>query len=145
MTEAEKKYADIIDLPHHRSDARPAMSRESRAAQFSPFAALTGYDAAVAEAGRLTEKRITLTEEMKTMLGEKLSILLDYIKACPIVTVTYFVPDKRKSGGAYVTACGTVKEINEYSHTVVFTDKTVVPIDDIVEIESEIFCAFSEF
>ena len=139
MTEAEKKYADIIDLPHPTSPTRPRMSREARAAQFSPFAALTGYDAAITEAGRLTDKRVVLTEEAKTVLNEKINILLEYIADTPTVTVTYFVPDKRKAGGEYVSASGRVERIDGYERTLTISEGRVVPVSDIIDIESDIF------
>ena len=139
MTEAEKKYADIIDLPHPTSPTRPRMSREARAAQFSPFAALTGYDAAITEAGRLTDKRVVLTEEAKTVLNEKINILLEYIANTPTVTVTYFVPDKRKEGGEYITAVGRAERIDEYERTLTISEGRVVLISDIIAIESNVF------
>ena len=145
MTDAEKKYADIIDMPHPTSPTRPRMSREARAAQFSPFAALTGYDAAVAEAGRLTDKKIELTEDVKTVLNEKLNILLEYVSDSPTVSVTYFLPDKRKEGGEYVTVTGDVKRIDEYERSIILSDGVRISISDILELESEVFGESSGF
>ena len=135
MTEAEKKYADIIDMPHYKSPTRGRMSVSDRAAQFSPFAALTGYDSAVEEAARLTDRKIELSEDMKTILNEKLQMIREKLGDRPTVTVTYFLPDEKKEGGAYVTVSGPVREISEYERAMVFTNKTVIPIDDIIEIE----------
>lgn len=93
------RYDDIIHLPHHISKTRPQMSMMDRAAQFSPFAALTGYDAAIKETGRLTDEKIELGEETKAVLDRKQSYLSDMISVQPEITVTYFLPDERKSGG----------------------------------------------
>ena len=139
MTEAEKKYADIINMPHHTSPNRPRMSDIDRAAQFSPFAALTGYDSTVAEAGRLTSKKCEISEDVKTILNEKMQMIRDYLDDKPFISVTYFVPDKKKSGGAYVTVSGVVKEISEYDRAIILTDKTSIPIEQICEIEGELF------
>lgn len=130
-------YDDIINLPHPTSQNHPRMSLYDRAAQFSPFAALTGHDAAIKETARLTEKRIEPSEDMISRLNEKLQIIADNLDT--EVTITYFVPDKNKSGGAYVSHTGTVRRIDDYEHTLVMTDKTVIPIEQISEIESELF------
>lgn len=128
-----EKYADIIDLPHHQSAKRPHMPVEDRAAQFSPFAALTGYEDAVKETARLTEERIELDEYSKDVLNQQLNeIKKDLSKR---VSITYFVPDERKDGGAYVTVKGTVKKIKEYEHIIVMTDGAEIPIEEIVQIE----------
>ncbi len=142
MTNAEKKYADIIHMPHHTSPNRARMPEADRAAQFSPFAALTGYDATVAEAGRLTDSELCLSEDAKTVLNEKMQMILDRLCDRPVVTITYFVPDSRKAGGAYVTQTGVVKEISAVMRAIVLDDKTSIPIDQISEIEGEIFKCF---
>ena len=136
MTES---YDDIINLPHHVSSSRPHMSSFDRAAQFSPFAALTGYDNAVKETARLTEERIELDESRKAALNERLCIIQDTLVELPTVIITYFQPDKKKSGGAYVTATGSVKKIDEYVRTVVMHDTTKIPIDEILSIDGEMF------
>lgn len=118
------------------------MPEGDRAAQFSPFAALTGYDSTVAEAGRLTDKKLDISEDAKTVLNEKMQMMLDRLDDKPIVTITYFVPDNRKDGGAYVTTTGVVKEISEVARAIVLDDKTSIPIDQICEIEGEIFKCF---
>lgn len=132
-------YDDIIDLPHPDSRRHPRMSRLDRAAQFAPFAALTGYGAAVEETARLTEMPLEQDETAKAVLNEKLRMLADFLAEEPQVTITYFLPDERKAGGAYVRVSGTVKAVEEYEHTVVMTDKTVIPMEHIREISGELF------
>ena len=141
VAESEKKgkYDDIIDLPHHVSYRHARMSRIDRAAQFSPFAALTGYEAAVQETARLTEGQKELDETALAVLNEKLRLLSEMRQDQPQVTVTYFRPDERKAGGAYVTVSGTVKTVDEYAHTVAMSDGTVIPMRHIREIGGEMF------
>ena len=129
-------YEDIINLPHHQSNKHPHMPAENRAAQFAPFAALTGYGDAVNETARQTDAKIELDEYEKATLNEKLNMLRDSQEEQPETTITYFVPDKMKSGGAYVTITGTVKKIDECGHTVLMRDGTKILIDDIFEIET---------
>ena len=129
------RYDDMIHLPHHQSGTRPHMSLHDRAAQFSPFAALTGYDAAVEEAARLTEQKLELSEEEKAALGAKLTEIKEHIKERPGVTITYFVPDERKAGGTYVTVTGTVRRIDEFERVVVMQDQSRVGIDDIIVLQ----------
>lgn len=133
------EYDDIIDLPHHVSVTRPRMSMIDRAAQFSPFAALTGYDAAIKETGRLTDRRIELSEDARIVLDRKQQVLLDHICDHPEVSVTYFVPDERKSGGAYVTVTGNMKKFDDYLRLLILTDGTKIPLDDVFDMESELF------
>ena len=132
-------YEDIINLPHHISKTRPQMSMIDRAAQFSPFAALTGYDAAIQETGRLTDEKIYLGEEAKTVLDRKQHYLSDIISVQPEITVTYFLPDERKSGGSYLSVTGKLKRIDEYERMMILTDGKKIPLDDIMNIESELF------
>ena len=139
MTESETKYADIIGLPHHTSRTRPRMSVSARAAQFAPFTALTGYGAAVDETARLTDDRIVLDENAKAMLDGKLQIIAEHIAEHPEITVTYFEPDKKKSGGAYISVTGQVKEIDEYERIVRLCDGMKIPIEQIYGIVSELF------
>ena len=133
------KYDDIINLPHHVSATRPRMSMIDRAAQFSPFAALTGYDAAIKETGRLTERRIELTEDSRAALDRKQQLLVDNLADHPEVSVTYFVPDERKAGGAYITVTGRVKKVDDYQRLLILTDGTKIPLDEILDMESELF------
>ena len=140
MNHGEKsKYEDIIDLPHHVSYRHPRMSRIDRAAQFAPFAALTGYGAAVEETARLTEGLTELDETARALLNEKLRMLADFLDSEPQISITYFRPDERKTGGSYVTVSGTIKMVDEYARTVVMTDQTVIPMEHIREIGGELF------
>ena len=125
-------YDDIINLPHPNSAKHPRMSMIDRAAQFSSFAALTGHGAAIEETARLTDRRIELTEEEKTVLDEKLRLLLETVGEGMI---TYFLPDERKDGWAYVTKLGTIKKIDPLEGRVILTDHTPIHIEDILEIE----------
>lgn len=125
-------YQDILHLPHHVSQTRPQMSMEDRAAQFSPFAALTGYDAAIKETARLTDERIELDEYEKQALNEQLQILAERLPSSPVVSITYFQPDVRKAGGAYVTHEGTVKRIASYERMIIMTDGLSIPMNDII-------------
>lgn len=136
MTE---KYDDIIHLPHHVSNTRPPMTASDRAAQFSPFAALTGYDATVKETARLTDERIELDEYMKDALSHRLQIIEDQLEEHPETSITYFQPDEKKNGGAYVTAICAVKKIDQYKRIVVMTDGTLIPIDEIISIDGHMF------
>ena len=139
MENVSHKYDDIINLPHHVSKKHPQMSLHDRAAQFSPFAALTGHKAAINETARLTDEKQILSEDVIANLNEQLNLIKENIGTNQTVTITYFVPDDKKSGGAYISNTGVVKKINEYNHTVVLTDKTVIPIEQISEMQSDIF------
>ncbi|MBT9152158.1 MAG: hypothetical protein DDT35_00372 [Firmicutes bacterium] len=137
-------YDDIINLPRHTSKSRPHMSAHDRAAQFSPFAALTGYDSAITETGRLTDNKVELDEYSKADLNEKLSKINGQIDEQPQVSITYFRPDKKKAGGMYITATGVVKKINPYERTVVMQDATMIPMDDISAIDGAMFGTFKD-
>ena len=132
-------YDDIIHLPHHVSKTRPQMSMEDRAAQFSPFAALTGYDAAILETGRLTDEKVELGEETRAILDRKQKYLAEIIASRPEVTVTYFVPDEKKSGGAYSTVTGFLKRIDEYERELVLTNGRKIQLAAVFDIESAEF------
>lgn len=129
------KYDDIIALPHHVSRKRAPMSMTDRAAQFSPFAALTGYDAAIAETGRLTEGYVDLGEGSKEALNEKLKLLQAAQQAQPEVTVTYFCPDERKQGGSYRTVSGRIKKVDAVGQRLLFTDGTRIPFEMLLSVE----------
>ena len=133
------KYDDIINLPHHQSRSRPHMPLSDRAAQFSPFAALTGYEEAVKETARLTDKKQELSEEEKEVLNAKLSLLREKIKEQPRITITYFIPDQKKDGGSYATVTGQIKKMDDFQRFLMLTNQLKVPMDDIAEISGEVF------
>ncbi len=132
-------YEDIINLPHHTSTRHPRMPIEARAAQFAPFAALTGYEDAVRETARITDDKIEIDEGLKVLLNDRLQIILDNIKDKPEVTFTYFIYDKNKEGGKYVTVTGKVNKIDMVNGYVILTDKTKIPINEIINITSYLF------
>ena len=127
-------YDDIINLPHHISEKHPRLSKEQRAAQFAPFAALTGYGDAIKETARITEDRIEIDEEEKKKIDNKILELKNKINDKPKVTITFFVPDTKKSGGEYVTIIGNLKRIDEYNKLLILEDKKKISIKDIIEI-----------
>ena len=128
-------YDDIINHPHHQSSTRPHMSPYDRAAQFSPFAALTGYEESVVETARLTNERIDLTDDAIEIINNKLRYLEDNIANRPKINVTYFVPDELKEGGEYVTVEKSIKKIDTYENILVFEDNSKVCITDILDLE----------
>lgn len=130
-------YDDIIDLPHHVSSIHRPMSMESRAAQFAPFAALSGYNDAIVDASRLTGERIFIDDDFKDILNEKLLFLLNNDK--PFATFTYFVSDESKSGGSYKIVSNYIKKIDLYNDFVVLVDGVKLPISDIIDITSDLF------
>ena len=135
-------YSDIINLPHHVSRRHPQMSIENRAAQFSPFAALTGYDAAIDETARETDDMKELTEDRLVMLDQKLMLLRECISRRPVVTVRYFEPDARKEGGAYISRTGIVKKIDDITHSLSLESGEIIPAERIAALEGEVFSAF---
>ena len=139
MEEARKKYADIIDLPHHQSDTRPKMSNYDRAAQFSPFAALTGHAESIKETARLTDEYSEPSEEMKAIMSEKILFLMEQLENQPEITITFFKPDEKKQGGAYITITGVVKKIKTYERQIQMTTGDLIPIDMIFGIDGKIF------
>lgn len=126
------RYEDIINLPHHHSDKRPHMSNYERAAQFSPFAALTGFDDEINEAARLTDCRPQLTEDQLNSLDEAIQQISDLDK--PLIAVTFFVPDVNKSGGSYRVYTGTLRFLDLGEGKLKFTDDTAIPLDDVVDV-----------
>lgn len=128
-----KDYRDILNLPHPVSEKHPRMSLYDRAAQFSPFAALTGYDAAIEETGRFTEERAMLDENRKKELDDKLRALLED-KSESRISISYYIPDKKKDGGKYAEAISTIVRIDAYRRELMLEDGTKVPFDDIVDI-----------
>ena len=139
MTESEKKYGDIIGFPHHVSTVHPQMSIYDRATQFSPFAALTGHEAAIRETARLTEQEAELDEDKKAELNEKMQELMKYAAEHPtehpLVSVTYFKPDDRKAGGRYETVTGRFRKISDYDRTFVLDDEICIDCAHIYDIE----------
>ena len=130
-------YDDIIALPHPEPRTHPRMSLHDRAAQFSPFAALTGHSAAIAETGRLTDSRITLDESEMARVDAALQRLRELLSQEPVASITYFVPDERKAGGSYQTITGEVKRIDTVNGVLLLTDRREIPIADIFDITIE--------
>lgn len=132
----EHRYDDIIDLPHHTSSKRVRMSAIDRAAQFAPFAALVGYGDAIHETARLTSTRVELTDSARAALDEKLRLLAAELDNIPEVTLTYFQPDERKSGGKYVTVSDCLKKIDAVDQSLTLGSGTVISMDSLLDIES---------
>ncbi len=143
MTKAESIYSDIIDLLHHRSQKHPAMPLSDRAAQFAPFAALTGFDEEIAEAERYTSSKTELDESEKMLLNERLQLLSARISSInsrnsvdlPYVSIVYYTQDLLKSGGKYTGISGKVKKVDIYKRLLEMEDGVLIPIDDIFELE----------
>lgn len=133
------KYEEIMKHPHHVSKTRPQMPMSDRAAQFAPFAALTGYDSAIKETGRLTDEKIELDEEALTALDMKYQILMDAFDDAPEVTITFFQPDERKAGGKYLTATGAVNKVDDFERRITMQNGTKIPMDDVLNIDGELF------
>ena len=136
------KYDEIANLPHHVTETRPQMPMSDRAAQFAPFAALTGYDSAIRETERLPDERIELDEEALTALNLRYRLLMDALGKEPEVEITFFKPDERKSGGEYVTVNGAVKNIDDFERLITMQDGMKIPMNDILSIDGEIFSMF---
>ena len=132
-------YEDIVNLPRHISKVHPQATMADRAARFSPFAAISGYEDMVKEAARVTEERIDITDATKELLNEKLNMIIEFLDEEPEVAITYFEPDKKKDGGAYISITGTVKRIDEYERIVLMRDDKKIRIDEIYAIESDLF------
>lgn len=133
-------YDDIIDLPHHVSSVHPRMSMYSRAAQFAPFSALTGHEAALRETARLTDTEMQLTQGEEDILNRKLAFLLEYKGAKPVISITYFEPDAAKSGGAYRTVTGTMKKVHPLECILEMDDGLRIPLGTVKDISGECFC-----
>lgn len=145
MNYSEQKYGDILNMPHHVSATRPQMPMSDRAAQFSPFAALTGYDAAIKETGRLTDTKIELDDEELHSLNLKFQFLVEHLEDEPEVAVTYFKADERKAGGAYLETTGIVKKLDDFERLITMQDGTKIPMDDILTIESDAFSSLEQY
>lgn len=133
------QYDDIINMPHHVSSTRPRMSAIDRAAQFSPFAALTGYDVSIKESARLTGERLELDDSQKEDIGDKLRFVTEQLDADTEMRITYFLPDTRKAGGEYVTVSGVVKKIDEYERMIILIDGKQIPIDEVIDVDCDAF------
>lgn len=136
MTET---YDDIIQLPHHVSKRHPQMSLYNRAAQFAPFAALTGYEEAIIETARLTAPKVDMMEDNQQLLDRKLALLSRSLREQPTVSITYFQPDKKKTGGQYLTVTGVIKTIRDSERVILMADGKRVSIDTIINIDGDIF------
>lgn len=134
-----KDYSKIISLPHHQSATRKRMSNYDRAAQFAPFAALTGHDEAIKETARLTDDYMEMGEDRLGELSAKIQLLIDKLSEQPEITVVYFIPDVRKSGGSYAEKTGIVRIIDEYERKLVFYDGDKILIDRVTDFKGEIF------
>ena len=135
MRTGEHRYDDILEREHHVSMVHPQMPLSQRAAQFAPYAALTGYDAAILETARLTLERAELDENRKAELDAQLRRLRDALPEQPELTAVWFVPDERKEGGAYVAHTGRLRRIDEYRRVLQFTDGTEVPLDELFRLD----------
>ena len=135
-------YEDILHLPHHVSKTRPQMPMSDRAAQFSPFAALTGYDEAIDETARLTDSRLVMSDEALSVLDAKFRLLMEKMDEEPEVKIIYFKPDEKKAGGAYLSLRGVVKSVDEVGRMIVLRDGTRLSMDDILDMEGRIFSVF---
>ncbi len=138
-----KMYEDIINMAYPNKDIKDDFPKSvNRAAQFAPFSALSGYEDAVKETARLTERKIELDETEKQILNSKLVYLKDNVPIEDKVSITYFVPDLKKDGGSYVTLTDDVIKVDEYKKLLIMSDGSVIPMEDIMSIESR---AFNEF
>lgn len=137
-------YDDFLNLPHHVSADLPHMSMQNRAAQFAPFAALVGYDALIQETTRLTDQKAELDESVKAELNEKLRLLLELMPQQPEVTITYFLPDNRKAGGAYRTTSGIVRKYLRSENLLVMIDGSQIPVDAIAALDGDCFSSLEK-
>ena len=146
MMHEQNPYADILTLPHHKAANRPHMSMHDRAAQFSPFAALTGFDGVIAETGRRTDQKAELSESQMILLNQKLTLIDDAIQSgyAPLVTAVYFVPDAKKDGGSYQEYTGKVRQVDQVERKLVFfaanerSSGKEIGIDAILEIHGDL-------
>lgn len=128
------EYNDIINLPHYVSKKHPQMSEEARSAQFAPFAALSGYEDAIKETAKLTDNKIELSDEMINIINDKLLFIEKNIQDKPLITITYFVPDKRKNGGEYISVTNSIKQIDLINNIIILTNKKKICINNIIGI-----------
>lgn len=133
------RYDDIIDLPHHVSKVHKQMPILDRAAQFAPFLALTGFEGVIRETARLTKEKPLLDEDQKNILDIKLNYILGHLKQMPEIKITYFIEDHQKEGGSLEVITGKITKINFYENIIVIENKIKITIEDIIDIESDIF------
>ena len=131
------RYQDMLDLPRPPSPSHAPMRRRDRAAQFAPFAALTGHSAAIAETGRLTDQRMELDEYEMARVDAELQRLQELLPGRPMASITYFVPDERKNGGSYQSITGEVKRIDAVAGMIQMTDRREIPIEDVFSVTAE--------
>ena len=136
------EYDDIINLPHHTSSKHPRLPMSSRAAQFAPFAALTGFEGVIAEKGRLTDVFTELDEDMKAEIDLRLELLGSLVSDSPEATFTFFMPDSRKEGGSYNTVTGRIKKIDDIERIITLKSGIRIPIDSIFSITGEVFTEY---
>ena len=134
-------YEDIVNLPPHISKKHPQPSMMDRAARFAPFAAITGYEEMVLEEARVTEEQIHLDEDAVALICEKINMIQEFIDEKTEIKITYFEPDKKKSGGAYITITGTPKRVDEFEQLLIMTDGKKIKFDSIYRLESDLFLA----
>ena len=134
-----EKYDDIIELPHHVSKVHPQMSMANRAAQFSPFAALSGYEDALDEAARLTDAEVELSECSIQEINEKVNYLMEHLPDHDEITILYFTPDEKKAGGRYSSSTGKIKKVREFEQEIEMMDGTVIAIKRILSIDGGVF------
>ncbi len=132
-------FDDIINLPHPDPKHHQRMPMLERAAQFLPFAALTGYDDSVREEARLTDKQVAIGEDAAEELDRRMALLREHLPEMPLVTITYFVPDSRKDGGRYLSATGRIKKMDDYGQTILLENNPPIAIQHVLDIESELF------
>ena len=137
------RYDDIIHLPHHVSKTRKPMPMINRAAQFAPFAALTGHDEAIAETARQTAPRRILSSDEQDRLSKSLTYVIDHISEHPNLTFTYFIPDTQKEGGRYVSTTGILRAYDDFEKRIVLEDGTVVLVETIVSISGDMLDKFN--
>lgn len=144
MKDAQKEYGDIIDRPHHVSKKRQPMSRLNRAAQFSPFAALTGYDALVSESARVTSTKVELADDDLAFIDRKLQFLQAHLLESPRVTIIYFERDAKKAGGEYRECTGIIKRIDTVERCIIMSDDRHIFIADVLDIAGDILTALDD-
>ncbi|MGN0222065.1 MAG: hypothetical protein ACI4BA_08105 [Prevotella sp.] len=132
-----EKYSKIINLSHHVSKSRPQMTMYQRAAQFAPFAALTGHSAAIQETARPTDRKLELSDSECDLINMKIALLMEHIQKHPEVSITFFVPDRCKEGGCYITHTGTVKRWDDNEQAITFEDGTRIRTSEIIDVRSD--------